>query len=155
MTWQSNTASLIHQHPYWNGALTFLPEGWDPKWTVTLNFQFAENWPEKPYNTTWLYLTADINANPDWMDDPPYNISCSYPADYNSQYNVMTLSGTDLVVSLYAPNDWYSLLGSTFPDVDVTLVFRQRWPHEPYKDGYQDSLVMPCLRFQDYDDERL
>jgi hypothetical protein len=142
VTWKSNTSNVFYPNPHWNGTLTFLPQGMDPKWTVTLNF--AEYPPTNSYET-WVYLTADFNANPDWQDTA-YNISCSYPDWYNSRYNVMTLSGTDLVVSLYAPH----INIGPVPNVDATLVFRQRWPHTTYKDAYQDSLVMPCLRFQDY-----
>ena len=146
VTWKSNTPTVMHPTPSWNGTFTFLPQGMDPKWTVTLNFlPYAPKNPDNPV-ATWVYVTADFNANPDWLDIAPYNISCSYPDWYNKVYNVMTLSGTGLAVTLYAPH----INTGTSPSVDVTLVFRQRWPHTQLSnDYYQDSLVMPCLRYQD------
>lgn len=152
VTWKSNTATAMYPHARWNGTLSVLPQGMDPKWKVTLNF--SESW----YTTTvlgvhykhvgtWAYLTADFSANPDWQDGDAYNISCSYPSTYNGTYNVMTLSGTDLVASLYAP---YVNVGGA-PSVDVTLIIRQRWPHTELTNGYQDSIVAPCLTYQDND----
>lgn len=153
VTWKSNTAPPAYSNPRWNGTLTFVPQGMDPKWTVTLNF--AEHW-FKPCNNcwdqagTWLWMTADVNANPDWVDSVPYNISCSYPGSYNSTYNVMTLSGTSIVAELYAP---YVHVGGTVsntsPEVNATLVIRQRWPHTPHESFYDDSILMPCLDYQD------
>lgn len=153
VTWKSNTSSISYPGPHWNGTLTFLPgakdtngnwQGMDPKWTVTLNFS---QYGKPILFATWVYLTADV-TNPDghWLDAAGYDISCSYPDDYNSTYNVMTLSGTDLVVTLYAPEINLDTFG---PMPYATLVFRQRWPHTQLTNGYQDSLVMPCLKYRD------
>lgn len=147
VTWKSNTETVAYPNARWNGTLTVLPQGMDPKWTVTLNFYEYQYINEKatPAYGSWAYLSADFNSNPDWQDYAPYNISCSYPDFYNSTYNVMTLSGTDLVASLYAP----SVNVNGAPTVDVTLVIRQRSPHTQLTNGYQDSLVAPCLTYQD------
>lgn len=144
VTWKSNAADASE----WMGALTFLPQGMDPKWTVTLNFspaQYGDVTRARLMDGTWAYITANYPGNPDWGDYVPYNISCSYPDSYNTWYNVMTLSGTDLAVTLYAPY----IVSTNAPTVDVTLVFRQRWPHTQLTNGYQDSLLMPCLNYQD------
>lgn len=153
VTWKSNTATLLYPNSSWDGALSVLPQGKDPKWRVTLNF--SEYWYEtceaKGCNAvgTWVYMTADASANPDWVDDDPYNISCNYPSTYNGTYNIMTLSGTDLVASLYAPH--VDSVGA--PSVDITLIIRQRWSHTELENGlgYQDAIAAPCLTFQDND----
>lgn len=145
VTWKSNWRNGLYLTPSWNGTLTLLPEKMDPEWTATLNFE--------PYKKgTFVYLTADFAGNPNWVDNTGNNISCSYPGWYNSVYNVMTLSGTDLVASLYAPYVADQLESPTNPppmSVDVTLVIRQRWPHTAIANGYDDSILMPCLRYQD------
>lgn len=144
VTWKSNTGD----NKYWSGTLAVLPQGMDPKWTVTLNFtpfSWCGSIPDCGASATWAYVTANYNANPAWNDPAPYNISCSYPGWYNSVYNVMTLSGTDLVATLYAP---YVDVGKA-PTVDATLVIRERWPHTAFENGYDDSILMPCLRYQD------
>ncbi len=149
VTWKSNTATLAYPNSGWNGTLEVLPQG-NPKWTATLNFHeywfddCAENGCVQAVGT-WVYLTADFTANPDWQDYAPYNISCSYPDSYNSTYNVMTLSGTDFVAVLYAP---YVNIDAA-PSVDITLVIRQRWPHTQLTNGYQDSIEAPCLDYQE------
>jgi len=151
VTWKSNTATVTHPHPRWNGTLTVLPQGMDSKWAVTLNFreywfwECAENGCSTSYGT-WVYLTADVD-NPDkhWQDPAPYNISCSYPVLYDKTYNVLTLSGTDLVASLYAP---YVNLNAA-PSVDITLVLRQRWPETKNTNNYQDQIAAPCLTYQE------
>ncbi|MCE5309101.1 MAG: hypothetical protein LLG20_15790 [Acidobacteriales bacterium] len=144
VTWKSNTHTIAYPDPHWKGTLTFLPQGMDPKWTVTLNFQQLTS-----QFTSWIYVTADFNGNPDWQDAAPYNVSCSYPGWYNSYYNVMTLSGKDLVVSLYVPYLDINQGVTQENSIHVSLVFRQRWPHTPFPNGrYQDSLVAPCLTYQ-------
>ena len=147
VTWMSNEG-LSFADSAWNGALTFQPIGMGTQWQVTLNLA-KYTFPSLgviPNRATWVYLTADFTANPDWQDVAPYNISCSYPDWYNKVYNVMTLSGTDLAVSLYAP-----YIDEVPPEpTRVTLVFKQRRPHTPLNNGgYEDSLLMPCLRYQD------
>lgn len=147
VTWKSNTATPLYPHPRWNGVLAVLPQGMDPKWKATLNFRehyfidCAENCVEA-YGT-WVYLTADHAANPDWQDPDPTNLSCSYPAYYDSTYNVMTLSGTDLVASLYAP---YVNINQA-PTVNITLAIRQRRTDEPIP--VAERIVAPCLTYQD------
>ena len=149
VTWKSNMG-LSFADSAWNGALVFLPIGMSSQWLVTLNLA-KYPFPSLgaiPNLGTWVYLTADFTANPDWQDVAPYNISCSYPDWYDRVYNVMTLSGTDLAVSLYAP-----YIEEVPPEsTHVTLVVRQRRPHTPVATGgYEDSLFMPCLRYQDND----
>lgn len=150
VTWKSNTATVAYPNSRWNGTLTVLPQGMDAKWTVTLNFQ--EHWfwtgttdARVQVAGTWVWMTADLGGNPDWQDAAPYDISCSYPDSYNGTYNVLALSGTDLVVVFYAP--YINVNGA--PTVNATLVFKQRSPHTPLTNGYQDSLIAPCLKFQD------
>lgn len=133
-TWKSNTATFAYPTPHWNGTLTLVPQGMDPQWTVTLNFKdYSGSYTNE--RGTWVYLTAATN---NWLQvAPDATGSCSYTGWYNTMYNVMMLSGTDLAVSLYAP--YWRDEGPTF--VDVTLVFQQRWP--------QTSLVVPCLTYLD------
>jgi hypothetical protein len=122
----------------------------DPQWTLSLSFSPADYTDATGVVSkigTWVYMGADFGANPDWNDVAPYNISCSYPGSYNTMYNVMTLSGTDLAATLSAPY----IVDARAPTVDVTLVIRQRWPHTQYANGYQDSLWAPCLNYLDND----
>jgi hypothetical protein len=139
VTWKGNDhQDIFCQSPHVSGYIDFLPVGMDPKWTVRLNFLGQGS-------TGWLfqqvYLTADL-SNPGWNDVAPF--SCSYPVNYNSKYNVMTLSGTDLLVTLYTPII-YQVKPS--PSAMITLVVRERWPHTQLPSGYDESLVMPCLTF--------
>ena len=144
VTWKSNTASPAYPNPRWNGTLVVAPQGdTDGKWSTTLHFEEddfiwcgAEGDCGRRYGT-WAYLTADLQGNPDWQDPSPTNISCSYPDDYYTTYNVMTLSGTDYVAVFYAP--YINISGA--PAVDAVLVIRQRWPGE--------EISAPCLRYQD------
>ncbi len=133
VTWKSNTSTFAYPSPHWKGTLTLLPQGMDPQWKVTLNFQeYTGSTSEK---RTWVYLTADTN---NWLHVTPDDTgSCSYTGWYNTIYNVMMLSGTDLAVSLYAP--YWREDGPAV--ADVSLVFQQRWP--------QTSLAVPCLTYWD------
>lgn len=146
VTWKSNTATLLYPNPHWNGTLTVLPQGMDPKWTVTLNFM------EYDINTawgTWAYLTADF-LNDGWLGYDPDNPLCDYLDSYTSMYNVMKLSGTDLVAALYAP--YVNVTAA--PTVDVTLIIQQRGPYTQfngYNGAYEDPRVAPCLTYQDND----
>jgi len=142
VTWKSNTATLAYPQPVWNGALTVRPQDADAKWAVTLHLAQddfiwcgAESCQTAYGN--WIYLTADLTGNPEWQDVSTGNISCSYPADYNSTYNVMTLSGTEYIAVLYAP---YVNINAA-PPVNATLVIRKRWAGE--------TIHAPCLRYQD------
>jgi hypothetical protein len=144
VTWKSNTATVFYPHPRWNGTISFLPQGMDTGWTVNLNF--SEYWfnecADPDYGCpvaygTWAYLTADFGANPYWFDQAQ-NISCSYPSLYDRTYNVLMLSGSELVASLYAP---YVDIGAA-PTVNITLVVRERY-------GDQDPIEAPCLKYQD------
>lgn len=142
VTWKANkrTDPIFCPSPHVSGYIDFLPVGMDPKWTIRLNFLGDGGW-----SVQQVYLTADFASNPDWNDVPEYNISCSYPDDYNKRYNVMTLSGKDLVVTLYAP-----VINEVKPPPTamVTMVVRQRWPHTQYGSDYDDSLIAPCLTFK-------
>ncbi len=149
LTWKSNTATLAYPHARWNGTLHLLA-GNDAKWMTSIHF--VEHWYQicnaetgcSDQVGTWVYLTGDL-SNAGWVDDAAYNISCSYPDYYNTTYNVMTLSGTDFVASLYAP--YVDEIGA--PSADITMVIRQRYAHTQLTNGYQDSLVAPCLTFQE------
>lgn len=144
LTWKSN----IGGNTFWDGALDFGSSGLGGRWIVTLNFNRAMYSDEDNMSMmygTWVYLTANFDTNPDWNDPSPNNISCSYPGWYDTMYNVMTLSGTDLAVTLYAPY----VTQNKVPKVDLTLVFRQRRPDSPR--ASEDPLVMPCLRYLDND----
>jgi len=122
----------------------------DPKWTIRLNFLGSSGWEIQQ-----VYLTPakgfQSPENPQgWVNDvAPYNISCSYPGDYTKKYNVMTLSGTDLVVTLYSPVIEEE---KPAPSAMVTLVVRQRWPHTQHGTDYDDSLIAPCLTFKSVED---
>jgi hypothetical protein len=142
VTWKTNdNINIFCPGPNFSGHKDFLPEGMDPKWTIRLNFLGDSGWEIQQ-----VYLTADFANNPDWNDVAEYNISCSYPGDYTKKYNVMTLSGTDLVVTLYSP---VINLEKPAPSAMVTLVVRQRWPHTQLgSDYYDDSLIAPCLTFK-------
>lgn len=139
VTWKSNNRQDIFCNaPHVNGYIHFLPVGMDPKWTVSLHFLGDYGWVIQQ-----VYLTADLSKF--GFDAAPYNISCSYPDDYNKKYNVMTLSGTDLIATLYSPviNEI-----APPPTAMITLVIRERWPHTQHGSGYDDSLIAPCLKFK-------
>ena len=141
VTWKSNESpGFWCPAPHVSGYHDFLPVGMDPKWTIRLNFLGDSGWEIQQ-----VYLTADFASNPDWNDVAPHNISCSYPGDYNKAYNVMTLSVTELVVTLYAP-----VINEVKPPPTamVTMVVRQRWPHTQHGSDYIDSLIAPCLTFK-------
>ena len=149
VTWKSNdNINVFCPAPHLSGHKDFLPDGMDPKWTIRLNFlgQGASGWDFQQ-----VYLTPakgfQSTDNPGgWINDvPPHNISCSYPGDYTKKYNVMTLSGTDLVVTLYTP-----VINQVkpAPTAMITMVVRQRFPHTQHGSDYDDSLIAPCLTFK-------
>ena len=151
VTWKTNdNINIFCPGPNFSGHKDFLPQGMDPKWTIRLNFLGSSGWEIQQ-----VYLTPakdfQSTENPlGWINDVPgYNISCSYPGDYNTAYNVMTLSGTDLVATLYSPvvNE-----EKPAPSAMVTLVVRQRWPHIQHGSDYDDSLIAPCLTFKAVED---
>lgn len=145
VTWKSNESpGFWCPAPHVSGYHDFLPVGMDPKWTIRLNFLGDSGWEIQQ-----VYLTADFVSNPDWNDVAPYNITCSYPDDYNKKYNVMTLSGTKLVVTLYSP-----VINKVkpAPTAMVTLVVRERWPHTQHDTDYDDALLAPCLTFKNVAD---
>jgi hypothetical protein len=144
VTWKSNTATALYPHPRWNGTVSFLPQGMDPKWTVSLNF--SEYWFNDCVNPdygcpveygTWAYLTAVLGDHSEWSEGTQ-NLSCSYPSLYDKTYNVLMLAGSELITSLYAP---YVDIDAA-PTVNVTLVVRQRY-------GNQELIEAPCLTYQD------
>ena len=146
VTWKGNDQTTIFcPAPHVSGYHDFLPVGMDPKWTIRLNFLGDGGW-----DIQQVYLTPakgfQSTENPlGWINDVPgYNISCSYPGDYNTAYNVMTLSGTDLVVTLYTPE---INRVKPSPSAMITMVVQQRWPHTQHGSDYEDSLVAPCLTF--------
>jgi hypothetical protein len=147
VTWKSNTATLLYPHPRWNGTLAVLPQGMDPKWTVTLNFK-EYDFPNAANWGTWAYVTVDFFGNDGWLDFDPDNPSCGYLDSYTSMYNVMKLSGTDLVAVLYAP--YVAVYGA--PTVDVTLIIQKRGLYTESSGDYgfyEDPRVAPCLTYQD------
>ena len=151
VTWKTNdNINMFCPGPNFTGHKDFLPEGMDPKWTVRLNFLGSSGWEIQQ-----VYLTPakDFQSpeNPQgWVNDvAPYNISCSYPGDYTKKYNVMTLSGTDLVATLYSPVIEEE---KPAPSAMVTLVLRERWPHTQHGSDYDDSLIAPCLTFKIVED---
>ncbi len=134
VTWKSNTSSALYPTPHWTGYINFVPQGWSSDWGVVLHFN--EWWPIGTGGNkagTWVALTGGGSSN--WAAALPD--SCSLADWYHEIYNVMTLSGTNLAVSLYAPFFDDGLA----PVVNITLVFQQRWP--------QTSLATPCLTYLD------
>jgi hypothetical protein len=151
VTWKTNdNINIFCPGPNFSGHKDFLPQGMDPKWTVRLNFLGDSGWELQQ-----VYLTPakdfQSTTNPlGWVNDvAPYNISCSYPGDYTKKYNVMTLSGTDLVATLYSPvvNE-----EKPAPSAMVTLVVRERWPHTQHGTDYDDDIFAPCLTFKAVED---
>ncbi len=152
VTWKPNQSpGFWCPGPNLSGHKDFLLQYLDDRWTIRLNFKGDSGWEiQQVYLTPGIEGFQSTTNGPGWINDvPPYNISCSYPGDYTKKYNVMTLSGTDLIVTLYSPviNE-----EKPAPSAMVTMVVRQRWPHTQYGSYYDDELIAPCLTFKAVED---
>jgi hypothetical protein len=118
--WKSRRANLDDGDYGWSGSLSVLPEGMDPKWTsvVKMHTEDAAGLLN-PGKGTWVYLGADFAANPGWSQawgSMAYGLFVTPmdPSQYIYMDSVMTLSGTDLAVAMYSPDN-----------ASVTVVFRE------------------------------
>jgi hypothetical protein len=124
-TWKSHGAEGENGWA-WSGSFSVKPEGMDA-WEVSINTH-TEN-PHccfHPGKGTWIYLQTDFSAttgNPDWSkawNSFAYGIWVvpNFVTDYAHMATVMTLSGTQLAVSLYSPDNLHVVvvLRETFWD---------------------------------------
>jgi hypothetical protein len=104
----------------WEGSLSLLPAGMDPKWTVTVKMHMESASGLHIGRGTWVYLTVSGDpVNTEWGDAGwHYGVWATpipaTPSVTSGLYNVMTTSGTRLAVSLYSPDN-----------SNLTLVIRQ------------------------------
>jgi hypothetical protein len=123
-TWKSHSAESDGGFA-WAGSFSVKPEGMDA-WEVSINTHkedahccFNPGWG------TWVYLQTDFSAtgNPEWStawNAFAYGIwvAPDFVTDYAHMESVMTLSGTQLAVSLYSPDNHHVVvvLRETFWD---------------------------------------
>jgi hypothetical protein len=94
----------------WNGSFSVKPEGMDA-WEVSINtHKESAHCCFNPDYGTWIYLQTDFAANPDWSE--AWNsyahgiwVVPNFVTDYAHMASIMTLSGTQLAVSLYSPDN--------------------------------------------------
>lgn len=152
-TWRSGSTTYFQlRGAYaWHRHFSLLPQGMDPKWTVTVNMH-TEDASGHPGKGTWVRLAvSDDPVNTEWgpyyyLFDPPGTFfydgwhhgvwATPMPAGssvMSGLYNVMTASGKLLAVSLYSPDN-----------SNLTLVVRQtHWDGSQVDDytGWQLDFV--------------
>lgn len=124
-TWKSHSAESDGGFA-WAGSFSVKPEGMDA-WEVSINTHKEDaHCCFNPDYGTWVSLQADLSSttgNPDWSqgwNSFAYGIwtAPNFVTDYAHMESVMTLSGTQLAVSLYSPDNHHVVvvLRETFWD---------------------------------------
>jgi hypothetical protein len=127
--WKSRRANIDDGDYGWAGSFSVLPEGMDPKWTAVVKMHTEDaKGLMNDGKGTWVYLGTDFSANAGWSQawgTMAYGLYVTPmdPSLYVHMESVMTLSGTELAVSMYSPDNH-----------SVTVVFRETfWNADAHK----------------------
>lgn len=113
--WRSAETGVFEMN--YQGKLTFLPNGLDPKWAFNLNMIHQDGTGAGDIKGTWLYLTANDTTNTGWvpswdlirLPEDLYRGMLGYAThlDDKKPHNLMNLEATGLpmAVSMFSPNN--------------------------------------------------